>query len=170
MLLISFIIAIGILYSLYWFHEGGHIIFGIISNLYNFHSLCIPHISNWIKVLGVLPVPQQTENCEGMGASLFFLGGILFVLIVIYFIVSILSKKFPRSKNYLYIIFLIIFLQQVLDNFLFGTDNYKGEAILFRENSLKFVTIIDILTIISLILLIMIILKKELKIKKFNFL
>jgi ABC-type dipeptide/oligopeptide/nickel transport system permease subunit len=156
---LSFLITVPIFFFLaYYVHEGGHFFFGIVQNILVFHSTCTPYISNWLYNFGI-PLPQQTHNCFERNTLIFIFGGMLGIIIVVYIAVNLLSKRLPKKSHiFLYLILLTFTLQQILDNYIFGTDNQFGRQLLDRNaygfifNNIDGVSIILITIFIFLIL------------------
>jgi hypothetical protein len=128
-LLLSLIALMLMIPVLYYVHEGGHVLFGTLSNILKFNTFYVPKISNWIYIWGI-PLPQQTVNAEGMGTLLFVLGGILSTAmfgLALSFILAKFLKKVPKDRTYLLFAGLVIF--EIVFNFVLGTDNPSSAPI-----------------------------------------
>lgn len=132
-ILFSIILMEFIIISTIYVHEGGHIVFGLSSNLINGRSLGF-HINNWIPgsiLFSFIKAPQQTHLDEG-DTLVFRLGGSLLVLIL-YGIVSLFLSY--KTKNSLYILLMCIFLYiELIGNFICGTDNYLNNPLSLCNN------------------------------------
>lgn len=129
---LSFLITLPLFYSTIFIHEGGHIFFGLVQNIILYHSSCTPWISNWDYNSGI-PFPQQTHNCFERNTAIFIFGGMFGVIIVVYLAIRLLSRKMPQKSHiFLYLILLTFTLQQILDNYVFGSDNPTGKQMLDR--------------------------------------
>ncbi|MEM3154177.1 MAG: hypothetical protein QW165_01245 [Candidatus Woesearchaeota archaeon] len=128
-LLLSLLTAFLFYSFTFYVHEAGHLVIGSLIQIARL-KLPIPIISNWIFLLNIIPLPQQTKVL-GLGHNvLFALGGSVFILIAI---TLITIKLFDRKKKHTWLILalpIVFFMHELTGNFLYGTDNHLGQPIL----------------------------------------
>ena len=110
----------------YYIHEGGHILFGFIDNLFHL-KLISPYISNYIGCW-FLSVPQQTRNIAD--STLFALGGSFFSLLLFALIAYLSNKKLKNNAIWVYLILITYTFREIVYNIIFRTDNFKHSPLM----------------------------------------
>jgi hypothetical protein len=111
----------------FYVHEGGHIIFGILGNV--FYEGIVPEIRvmNYITCPFPLqiPLPQQVRLISGTSSAAFIFGGAAFTIIT-FTAISVLL--FDRNRSKAFVLFpIIFFFHELFGNVLCGTDNFFGQ-------------------------------------------
>jgi len=132
----SFSIAFFFLIGHFYFHELGHILLGILSNIilgYIPHGL---HLTGWRTLCG-FPYPTQTKFDSIINNPLYAFGGPIFTCVWGLLIVFIINKfnQTKEKKRVLInagsiLIILNYFIEAIIGNVLFGTDNWINKPIL----------------------------------------
>ncbi len=156
---ISFLIAFVLLISHYYFHELGHIILGFLSNIIFGQIPHGLHLTGW-NHLWFLPYPTTTKFDSIINTPLFAFGGPIFTCIwgmLISIILYKLNKFKRRFKIFVNIIILLIlliyFMEAIIGNILFGSDNWTNKPILNWDNCPVFSLIYSYLGLFLLMLM-----------------
>jgi hypothetical protein len=134
LLILSFIAGCISYAVLFWIHEWGHAIVGILGYFITHFEISQANVAGYINwplpfpgspvVLFTILVPTQTSVYPDPGAIWMAFGGIITVssltLLVGYFVYK-LSKK--NEKTILIFLITVIIVSQILSNSIFGTDN-----------------------------------------------
>lgn len=127
--LISLILG-PLLYCLsFYVHEAGHIIYGFLDNLVSRGLIAKFTISNWIEcpLIKSLKLPQQTKILYGYTSLNYYYGGIVLTLLVSSIICYYYTRCSKNKHKLVIFLFPLLFaLEEVLGNFLCGTDNVHG--------------------------------------------
>ena len=124
-LLLAFFISVMIIPFYFYFHEIGHIIFGLVSYVL-FYRILPNNISwNYMEIPG-FKVPQQTIFDPQYNNFLYAIGGPVFGILLSLIIVFVLNKIIGKSKlRILFLSIIISFsLTTILGDVIFGTDNW----------------------------------------------
>lgn len=151
-----------IIYCLFFYvHEFGHIIYAFTSTLIHDGTIIKFHIGNWIACPGFefIKLPQQVIIDEGYISLAFAFGGIILVIIFSIFLAYIFYKQSEnKNKKYVFLFPLILFVNEILGNFICGTDNplnnpyFNCEKIIIIKlilESLPFLLVIPTFLILS---------------------
>lgn len=123
---------------LFYVHESGHILGGIIGDVISGNQIQEYTISNWIpSPFPGLEMPQQT-HASGTYSAILILGGIYTDIIFSFFFCLLIYMKFDfKTKGWILIIPIYTTIQQFISNFLCGTDNpFNHPYALCQENPL----------------------------------
>jgi hypothetical protein len=121
-----------------YLHESGHILYGVYGTWAQNGTFGVIKITNWMSCpfLPCLMIPQQTGMVEGVNTYAFVFGGTVVTLSVI-FISSIwfylVSKN--RNKTFVFLFPALFLIQELVGNFLCGTDNFFGQPHVICENN-----------------------------------
>lgn len=121
----------------YYVHEFGHVLFGLIDNVFH-GKLTIPK-THFISC-SIFPVPQQTININD--SVLFAFGGPIFSIIFFLGIAAFFSKLFRRYSAFFYLIAFTFIIREILGNIIFGTDNLK-HGTLISANTLPLLSFVS---------------------------
>jgi len=144
---IGFLIAFVLFIGHYYFHELGHILLGLFSNLLLGYIPKGLHLTNWNELWGV-PYPTTTKFDSIINTYLFAFGGPIFTVIWGLLLATGLYKlnrfkgKINIFVNIMTILILFIYLvDAIIGNILFGTDNWINGPILNWDDYPMFSTI-----------------------------
>jgi hypothetical protein len=146
LLVLSILLGYFIYLSIFFVHEEGHSVFAFNNT----------NITNWEKDLwfNIIDLPQQTEMIEGRSHLLFAYGGMIFSIL---FYTTISLIFYIKVKNNL-ILFIppLITANELVGNFICGTDNTRGQPLLMCSGSLLeiFTRVVPFLLMIILFLII----------------
>lgn len=135
-LFIGFFGGLLIFCSSFYVHEGGHLIYGWFDSKYHNQNVEF-QITNTIKCpfLTFIKLPQRTEAFYSQPiprSVAFAMGGSIAVMLVSAFFAYV---GYIHTKKKLYWAFPVIFvINEVITNFLCGTDNYLGEPLFVYKN------------------------------------
>ncbi len=126
----AFIIMVLSLVAIFYVHEAGHFLAGSAVQIVYHHNLSLPVITNWVKILGIIPVPQQTSAVQKN--VVFALGGSILILIAaVATTIDIHKRCQSKWKKWISLtIPVIIFIHELFGNFIFGTDNWRNKPLL----------------------------------------
>jgi hypothetical protein len=131
--LISLVIAIILFFLIYmpilfYVHEGGHILGGVINDIKTGRPIQNYSISNWIPTgIPFISLPQQTS---GPGSALSILGGPYFEILFFTIITAIIYFKFHfKTKEWLVLIPIYVIITEIVNNYICGTDNLSNKPL-----------------------------------------
>lgn len=122
---------------LFYVHEGGHILGGLINDVITGNPLQKYTITNWVSAPfnPFLLLPQQTTGPASL-ANLY--GGPYFSVLFFLIITALIYFKSNfKTKDRLILIPIYVIISQIVENYYCGTDNFTNKPLLnCNDNSL----------------------------------